>query len=81
MFISPAEKLYTIIRTKNSSMVPIVTTCVQIVCGSCWFVYGSIISKIEILIPNGIAIFIAILNKVSLIPHKGKNKNPVGTRD
>ena len=65
MFISPAEKLYTIIRTKNSSMVPIVTTCAQIVCGACWFVYGSIISKTAILIPNGIAIFIAILNLIA----------------
>ena len=61
MYAAPGEKIYTVIKTKNHNLIPIYSTIAAFVNSACWLIYGIAYSDINVIVPNGLGLFFAIL--------------------
>ena len=61
MYAAPGEKIYTVIKTGNYKLIPIFSTIAAFFNSICWLMYGIYQSDINIIIPNGMGFFFAIL--------------------
>ena len=52
MYGSSLQKLVEVFHTKDYTLLPIVTSLVQIFCGCCWVIYGTIKRYIFVIVPN-----------------------------
>ena len=61
MYAAPGEKIYTVIKTKNHNLIPIYSTIAAFVNSACWLIYGIAYSDINVIVPNVLGLFFAIL--------------------
>ena len=61
MYAAHGEKIYTVIRSGNYKLIPIFSTIAAFFNSICWLIYGIYQSDINIIIPNGMGFFFAIL--------------------
>ena len=61
MYAAPGEKIYTVIKTKNHTLIPIYSTIAAFVNSACWLIYGIAYSDINVIVPNVLGLFFAIL--------------------
>ena len=64
MYAAPGEKIYSVIKTGNYKLIPIVSTIAGFVCSACWLMYGVYQSDLNIIIPNALGLFFAVLQVV-----------------
>ena len=64
MYASVGEKIYTVIKTKNHNLIPIFSTIFSFLNGACWFIYGVCGEDIDVIVPNALGIFFAILQGI-----------------
>lgn len=67
MYAAPGEKIFKVITTKDYKLIPIFSTAGGFLCSLCWFMYGLISEDINLIIPNGLGLFFAILQIVIYI--------------
>ena len=72
MYASAGEKIYRVIKTKNHNLIPIFSTIFGLVNGICWTIYGICLSDIDVLVPNALGIFFALLQLIVYLVIKYK---------
>ena len=75
MYAAPGEKIFKVITTKDYKLIPIFSTAGGFLCSLCWFMYGLISQDINLIIPNGLGLFFAILQIVVYLFYYYKSKN------
>ncbi len=75
MYAAPGEKIFKVITTKDYKLIPIFSTAGGFLCSLCWFMYGLISQDINLIIPNGLGLFFAILQIVVYLFYYFKSKN------
>ena len=80
MYAAPGEKVYRVIKTGNYQLIPIFSTIGALVNSCCWTIYGIYDKDVDILVPNALGLFFAILQIIVYLAvkyKKGKSKeNP-----
>lgn len=75
---TPGQNIITVIKTGKYKLIPIVTTCFGLACGTCWFIYGIVELKDYMMyVPNGLGMLLNILQIVVYIPNYIKYRNKV----
>ena len=72
MYASAGEKIYRVIKTKNHTLIPIFSTVFGLANGACWTIYGICESDIDVLVPNALGIFFAVLQLIVYLVIKYK---------
>ena len=72
MYASAGEKIYRVIKNKDYTLIPIFSTIFGLVNGICWTIYGICESDVDVLVPNVLGIFFAILQLVVYLVIKYK---------
>jgi uncharacterized protein with PQ loop repeat len=61
-YITPGQKIYQVIKTKNYNLIPISSTLSGSLCTLCWLIFGLLIWDIRTIIPNGLGLIFATIN-------------------
>ena len=61
-YITPGQKIYQVIKTKNYNLIPILSTLSGSLCTLCWLIFGLLIWDIRTIIPNGLGLVFATIN-------------------
>lgn len=72
---APLQKIFTVFKTGKYELIPIFTSVGGFFCSSCWLIYGIYLFDINLIIPNGLGIFFAILQLIIYYIYYKKAKN------
>ena len=61
MYAAPGEKIVRVFKTKKYNLIPIFSTLGGFFCSLCWLMFGIYKSDKNLIIPNGLGLFFAIL--------------------
>ena len=61
-YITPGQKIYQVIKTKNYNLIPISSTLSGSLCTLCWLIFVLLIWDIRTSIPNGLGLVFATIN-------------------
>ena len=61
-YITPGQKIYQVIKTRNYSLIPISSTLSGSLCTLAWLIFGLLIWDIRTIIPNGLGLIFATIN-------------------
>ena len=61
-YITPGQKIYQVIKTKNYNLIPISSTLSGSLCTLAWLIFGLLIWDIRTIIPNGLGLVFATIN-------------------
>lgn len=75
MYAAPGEKIFRVFKTGNYSLIPIFSSVGGFLCSLCWFMYGLYSSDRNVIIPNGLGLFFAILQIIIFIIFYTKSKD------
>ena len=75
MYAAPGEKIFRVITTKDYKLIPIFSTIGGFLCSLCWFMFGLISYDINLIIPNALGLFFAILQIIAYLFYYCKSKN------
>ena len=75
MYAAPGEKIIRICKTKQYNLIPIFSTIGGFFCSLCWLMFGIIKGDINMIIPNALGLFFAILQVVVYTVFYCKKKN------
>jgi uncharacterized protein with PQ loop repeat len=62
MYVSPLQKLYEVIQTGDTKLIPMATSLIGVLNCTCWFIYGVMINDLNVQVPNGLGIFFSLCN-------------------
>ena len=74
MYASPGEKMVTVCKTGNYTLIPIWSTIGGTACSTCWMIYGIYIADWNVIIPNVLGVLCSIVQIVVYIIFKGRYK-------
>ena len=75
MYAAPGEKIVKVIKTQNYKLIPIFSTVGGLACSLCWLIFGIYQGDLNLIIPNGLGLFFAILQVIVFLIYYLKNKN------
>ena len=75
MYAAPGEKIVRVCRNKQYNLIPIFSTIGGFFGSICWLIFGLIKVDINIIIPNALGLFFAILQIIVYIVFYRKKKN------
>ena len=61
-YITPGQKIYQVIKTRNYNLIPISSTLSGSLCTLAWLIFGLLIWDIRTIIPNGLGLRFATIN-------------------
>ena len=61
MYAAPGEKIYKVFQTQKYDLIPIVSSICGLATASCWCIYGIYRKNGNLILPNALGIFFAIL--------------------
>ena len=61
-YITPGQKIYQVIKTRNYNLIPISSTLSGSLCTLAWLIFGLLIWDIRTIIPNGLGLVFATIN-------------------
>ena len=61
-YITPGQKIYQVIKTRNYKLIPISSTLSGSLCTLAWLIFGLLIWDIRTIIPNGLGLIFATIN-------------------
>jgi solute carrier family 50 protein (sugar transporter) len=61
MYAAPGEKIFQVFKTKQYKLIPIFSTIGGLSCSLCWLIYALYLLDINMIIPNALGLFFAIL--------------------
>ena len=61
-YITPGQKIYQVIKTRNYNLIPISSTLSGSLCTLAWLIFGLLIWDIRTIIPNGLGLIFATIN-------------------
>jgi solute carrier family 50 protein (sugar transporter) len=64
MYAAPGEKILKVCKTKQYNLIPIFSTVGGFFCSLCWLMFGIIKGDINMIIPNALGLFFAILQVI-----------------
>ena len=64
MYAAPGEKIFKVFKTKQYNLIPIFSTIGGFFCSLCWLMFGIYKKDINMIIPNGLGLFFAILQVI-----------------
>ena len=74
MYAAPGEKMYTVCKTGNYTLIPIWSTIGAAACSGCWLIYGLYLLDSNVIIPNVLGVICAIIQIIVFYIFKGKEK-------
>lgn len=74
MYAAPGEKIYRVIKTGDYNLIPIFSTIGGTLCSACWLMFGVYQSDKNLIIPNALGLFFAILQVVMYMIYYLKSK-------
>ena len=77
MYAAPGEKIYRVFKTKDYALIPIFSTVGGLLCSLCWLIFGIYQNDLNLIIPNGLGLFFAILQVVVYLIYYFKKKNNI----
>jgi solute carrier family 50 protein (sugar transporter) len=82
MYASPGAKIYEVCKTGNYDLIPIYSCIVSVFNCISWFIHGLFLEDINIIIPNGSGIVLAIVQVLvwGVFYKKNKNKKILDTQ-
>ena len=75
MYAAPGEKIITVFRTGDVSLIPIWSTIGGTACSSCWLIYGIYQNDLNLIIPNLLGVLASIVQIVVYLIFRGKSIN------
>lgn len=61
MFAAPGQNILTVMNTGDYNLIPIVSTFVGLLTSICWFFFGILSNLVNCYVPNGIGIFLSLV--------------------
>lgn len=78
MYAAPGQNIIQVYKTGNYNLIPLVSSIIGLCCSTSWLIFGLYISKMPIIIPNGLGVVFSIFTLISYFFFWRKNKdNPV----
>lgn len=77
MYAAPGEKIYRVIQTNNHNLIPIFSVIAGVFCSSFWGIFGLIIGKLSMIIPNVLGAVLSVLQIIVWTIYRVKNKDPL----
>ena len=77
MYAASGEKIYRVFKTKDYALIPIFSTVGGLLCSLCWLIFGIYQNDLNLIIPNGLGLFFAILQVVVYLIYYFKKKNNI----
>ena len=74
MYAAPGEKIFRVIKLRNYNLIPIFSTIGGFFCSLCWLMFGIYKGDSNLIIPNGLGLFFAILQVIVYIVYYCKKK-------
>lgn len=75
MYAAPGEKIVRVFKTGNYQLIPIFSSIGGFACSMSWFMYGVYLWDKNILIPNALGLFFAVLQLIAYIWFYCKDRN------
>ena len=75
MYAAPGEKIIKVCRTKQYNLIPIFSTIGGFFCSLCWLMFGIYKVDFNMIIPNGLGLFFAILQVIVYFIYYCKKKS------
>ena len=75
MYAAPGEKIVKVIKTEDYKLIPIFSTVGGLACSLCWLMFGIYQGDLNLIIPNALGLFFAILQVVVYLIYYLKNKD------
>ena len=75
MYAAPGEKIVKVCRTKQYNLIPIFSTIGGFFCSLCWLMFGIYKGDLNLIIPNALGLFFAILQVIVYIVYYCKKKS------
>lgn len=61
MYAAPGEKIFRVFKSGNYNLIPIFSSVGGLTCSLCWMMYGLYLMDYNMIIPNALGLFFAIL--------------------
>ncbi len=78
MYAAPGEKIYTVCKTDNYTLIPIFSTIGALICSTSWMLYGFYQGDYLLVIPNALGMLSAVVQLVVYIIVRGRKKRKEG---
>ena len=78
MYAAPGEKIYTVCKTDNYTLIPIFSTIGALICSTSWMLYGFYQGDPLLVIPNALGMASAVVQLVVYIIVRGRKKRKEG---
>lgn len=78
MYAAPGEKIYTVCKTDNYTLIPIFSTMGALVCSTSWMLYGFYQGDFLLVLPNALGMASAVVQLVVYIIVRGRKKRKEG---
>ena len=75
MYAAPGEKIIRVCTTKQYNLIPIFSTIGGFFCSLCWLMFGIYKGDLNMIIPNALGLFFAILQVIVYIIYYCKKKS------
>ena len=75
MYAAPGEKIIRVCKTKQYNLIPIFSTIGGFFCSLCWLMFGIYKGDLNMIIPNALGLFFAILQVIVYIIYYCKKKS------
>ena len=75
MYAAPGEKIYKVYQTQKYDLLPIISSICGLASATCWFTYGVYKNNSNLMIPNALGIFFAVLQIIVWFIFYRKKKN------
>ena len=78
MYAAPGEKIYTVCKTDNYTLIPIFSTMGALICSTSWMLYGFYQGDFLLVLPNALGMASAVVQLVVYIIVRGRKKRKEG---
>lgn len=75
MYAAPGEKIFRVFKTRQYNLIPIFSTIGGFFCSLCWLMFGIYKEDRNMIIPNALGLFFAILQVIVYLIFYCKKKN------
>lgn len=79
MYAAPGAKIYQVFKTGNYNLIPIYSSIIALLNSICWLTYGIYLNDINVILPNGAGVVLALIQIIvwNVFYNKQKNNNNI----
>ena len=81
MYAAPGAKIYQVFKTGNYNLIPIFSSIIALLNSISWLTYGIYLKDINVILPNGAGVVLALIQIIVWNVFYNKNKNNNNSND